>query len=73
MGEAVEFESEFSIVSVRKDITMAGAMTEEEKEEREELEEAQTPKENGKLMNYIESSLKYSSKIFSDWRGHVFP
>jgi hypothetical protein len=28
---------------------MTGAMTEEEKEEREELEETQTPKENGKL------------------------
>jgi hypothetical protein len=45
----VEFEPEFSIVSVRKDIAMTGAMTEEEKEEREGLEEAQTPKENGKF------------------------
>jgi hypothetical protein len=64
MGEAVEFEPEFSIVSVRKDIAMAGAMTEEEKEEREELEEVQTPMENGKLMNYAQSSLKYSFKMY---------
>jgi hypothetical protein len=72
MGEAVEFEPEFSIVSVRKDIAMAGAMTEEEKEEREGLEEVQTPKENGKLMNYAQRSLKYSSKIL-DWKGKCFP
>jgi hypothetical protein len=55
----VEFEPEFSIVSVRKDIAMTGAMTEEEKEEREGLEEAQAPKENGKLKIIAIVVLKY--------------
>jgi hypothetical protein len=43
----VESEAAFSIVSVRTGTAMAGAMTEEDKEENGGLEEVQTPKENG--------------------------
>jgi len=57
-GEAVHSEAAFSIVSVRKDTAMAGAMTGEDKEENEGLEGVQTPKENGtgKYMIHAQSS-----------------
>jgi hypothetical protein len=43
---------------------MAGAMTQEEKQEDGGLEEVQTPKENGELMIYAHSGWKFAQHSF---------
>lgn len=64
----MESEAVFSIVSVRKDTAMAGAMTGEDKEENEGLEGVQTPKENGtgKYMVHALGSFKFVQDAFKE-------
>jgi hypothetical protein len=67
-GVVVESEAVFSIVSVRKDTAMAGAMTGEDKEENEGLEGVQTPKENGtgKYKVHALGSFKFVQDAFKE-------